>query len=427
MVSTYSTSLRLELMATGDQSGTWGVTTNTNLGTLLEQAITGVLSVSQGDVANLTLTNNNGASDQARNALIDLTGAMSAARNVVVPAANKLYFVRNSTTGGYSVTVKTNAGTGIAVPPTTGRWLYCDGTNVLDAYAGPFTPSVNDGAALGLVATAWSDLFLASGGVINWASGDATITHATDSLTLSVAGAGPTTTPVVLINTSGVRMNIGAPGAGVLVGPTAFAPVTSLGSALGDTTHMWAGLFLGAAGVINWDNGDVTETHSTNLLTWAGATNGYVFNSATGGNTMRLTGAQNPQLSLMTSSGTATMRNWAIATNSTTAGDFQILQSADNAAVPTSGRLIIQDGGAAAFTSQLTVASTVATPAAGSTSARLLFGTTAGFGIYYGSGAPTVSAAQGSIYLRSDGSSTATRLYVNTNGTTGWTNFTSAT
>jgi len=67
-----------------------------------------------------------------------------------------------------------------------------------------------------------------------------------------------------------------------------------------------------------------------------------------------------------------------------------------------------------------------ATPASGSTAARLIFGTTAGFGIYYGSGAPTVSAAQGSLYLRSDGSSTSTRLYVNTTGSTTWTNFTSA-
>lgn len=72
------------------------------------------------------------------------------------------------------------------------------------------------------------------------------------------------------------------------------------------------------------------------------------------------------------------------------------------------------------------IASLTATPAGGSTSARLLFGTTAGFGIYYGSGAPTVSAAQGSIYLRSDGSSTSTRMYVNTDGSTTWTNVTTA-
>lgn len=77
-------------------------------------------------------------------------------------------------------------------------------------------------------------------------------------------------------------------------------------------------------------------------------------------------------------------------------------------------------------TGEVTVRPDVATPAAGSTSARLLFGTTAGFGIYYGSGAPTVSAAQGSIYLRSDGSSTSTRMYVNTTGSTTWTNVTTA-
>jgi hypothetical protein len=65
----------------------------------------------------------------------------------------------------------------------------------------------------------------------------------------------------------------------------------------------------------------------------------------------------------------------------------------------------------------------LSTPAGGSTDARLLFGSTTGFGIYIGSGAPTVSAAQGSLYLRSDGSSASTRLYGNTNGSTTWTNF----
>lgn len=75
----------------------------------------------------------------------------------------------------------------------------------------------------------------------------------------------------------------------------------------------------------------------------------------------------------------------------------------------------------------VTIADGTATPAGGSVTARLLFGSTAGFGVYYGSGVPTVSAGQGSIYLRSDGSSTSTRMYVNTNGTTGWTAVTTAT
>ena len=69
----------------------------------------------------------------------------------------------------------------------------------------------------------------------------------------------------------------------------------------------------------------------------------------------------------------------------------------------------------------------IATPAGGATTCRLVFGTTAGFGVYFGSGVPTVSAAQGSLYLCSNGSSTSTRLYVNTNGTTGWTAITTAT
>ena len=77
-----------------------------------------------------------------------------------------------------------------------------------------------------------------------------------------------------------------------------------------------------------------------------------------------------------------------------------------------------------AATGNITADSTVA-PAAGGMAA-FLASSTAGLGIYVGSGAPTISAAQGSIYLRTDGSSTSTRLYVNTNGTTGWTNVTTA-
>lgn len=78
------------------------------------------------------------------------------------------------------------------------------------------------------------------------------------------------------------------------------------------------------------------------------------------------------------------------------------------------------------YAGETTLKYTTATPAAGSTAARVLFGTTAAFGIYYGSGAPTVVAAQGSIYIRSDGSGIANRLYVATDGAGTWTNFVSA-
>jgi hypothetical protein len=171
MASTYSTSLRLELMATGDQSGTWGDTTNTNLGTLLEQAITGVLSVAQGDTT-LTLTSTDGASDQARNAVVNLTGAMTSAQNVVVPDANKLYLIKNSTTGGFAVTVKTASGTGVAVLPETSQWVYADGTNVVRGLVGNGVPDANGNIAAN-----------------NFLSGYATTATAAGTTVLTVASA----------------------------------------------------------------------------------------------------------------------------------------------------------------------------------------------------------------------------------------------
>ncbi len=80
-MATYSTSLKLTLLANGEGAGTWGQTTNTNLGTLLEQAITGVQSIVMTD-ANYTLSNLNGASDEARNAILVVTGTNAAVRDI---------------------------------------------------------------------------------------------------------------------------------------------------------------------------------------------------------------------------------------------------------------------------------------------------------------------------------------------------------
>lgn len=132
MPSTYSSKLRLELIGAGEQSGTWGTTTNTNLGTLLEQAIAGVSAVVMTD-ANYTLTSSNGSSDEARNAVLQVTGTLTAARNVTCPTASKLYLVYNNTTGGFAITVKTAAGSGISVANGKKMFVYCDGTNVVDA------------------------------------------------------------------------------------------------------------------------------------------------------------------------------------------------------------------------------------------------------------------------------------------------------
>lgn len=139
MPSTFSPNLRFELIAAGEQVGTWGDTTNRNLGTLIEQAIAGIAPISLPDT-DYTLTAAQGVSDQARCAILAFTGALTAARNVIAPSVSKTYVVRNNTLGGQNVILKTAAGTGIAIPPGQSTLVFCDGTNFfggLTYIAGP--------------------------------------------------------------------------------------------------------------------------------------------------------------------------------------------------------------------------------------------------------------------------------------------------
>jgi hypothetical protein len=127
-MTTFSTALKLELIGDGQQSGTWGQTTNKNLGTLLEQAITGVQSIVMTD-SNYTMTSLNGVSDESRNAVLVVTGTNSAARQVIAPLVNKLYTVVNNTTGGYDITIGGATGTAVTVPNGFTMLVYCDGAN----------------------------------------------------------------------------------------------------------------------------------------------------------------------------------------------------------------------------------------------------------------------------------------------------------
>lgn len=129
MTSTYSPNLALELIGTGDQPGTWGTTTNNNLGTLLEQAISGYTTQAITDGADTVLTMSNGASCTARNMVIELTGALTAARTLIVPNNRKLYFIYNNTSGGFGVTVKTASGAGVLVRNEQRVALLCNSTN----------------------------------------------------------------------------------------------------------------------------------------------------------------------------------------------------------------------------------------------------------------------------------------------------------
>lgn len=128
MASTYSPTLRIELIGDGDQSGIWGQTTNNNLGTLLEQAITGVVTITMVD-ANYTLTNYNGVADEARNAVIIATGTNSVQRDIIAPLVEKVYTIKNSTTGGYAIRIIGASGSGVVIPNGVTASVYCDGTN----------------------------------------------------------------------------------------------------------------------------------------------------------------------------------------------------------------------------------------------------------------------------------------------------------
>jgi len=141
MASTYSPSLKITLPGDGDQAGIWGQTTNTNLGTLIEQAITGVVSIVMSN-ANYTLSNFNGVSDEARNAVLVVTGANSAVRDVIPPVVEKLYTVVNNTSGGFAIRVIGASGTGVSIPPGITTLVYCDGTNFIEAMSSG-TTSVN--------------------------------------------------------------------------------------------------------------------------------------------------------------------------------------------------------------------------------------------------------------------------------------------
>lgn len=166
MSSTYST-LKFELIATGEQSGTWGATTDTNIGTAIEQSIVGMATLSSSDftanVATLTLTNTNAAQNARALCLNIAAGAVSAAGTINVPAIQKPYVIINGSS--YTVTVKVSGLTGVAVPAGTRTVVYNNGTDVGDQVN--FLTSLTLGTALP-VASGGSGSTTASGARTNF-------------------------------------------------------------------------------------------------------------------------------------------------------------------------------------------------------------------------------------------------------------------
>jgi hypothetical protein len=131
-MASYTTSLRLIQPATGEYPGSWGTQANNGLTALVDTSVAGTATITM-VAADYTLSTANGATDEARAAVLNVTGTPGAARNIIVPAVSKIYVVFNNTTGGFAQTVKTSAGTGISVPNGASAYLRCNGTDVVEA------------------------------------------------------------------------------------------------------------------------------------------------------------------------------------------------------------------------------------------------------------------------------------------------------
>jgi hypothetical protein len=134
MANTTSASLKLTVQQTGENSGTWGQITNTNL-LILEQAIGGYAGVGLNATTGATLVFSNGALSNGKNQIIKLTGTITSAVNVTIPdSIEKTYIVENATSGAFTVTFKTSSGTGVTWAATDKgkKMVYSDGTNVLE-------------------------------------------------------------------------------------------------------------------------------------------------------------------------------------------------------------------------------------------------------------------------------------------------------
>ena len=141
MASSYSTDLKLELMVTGENSGTWGDKTNTNLN-LVQQAIAGYEAVSiAGGAQTTALAMTDATLSNARNAVVEFTGTITGNQIVTIPdGIEKTYYIYNNTTGAFTVQFKTVTGTGPTFTATDKGYkiVYSDGTDVIEV---PTTPA----------------------------------------------------------------------------------------------------------------------------------------------------------------------------------------------------------------------------------------------------------------------------------------------
>jgi hypothetical protein len=204
MASSYSTDLKLEIQVTGENAGTWGDITNTNL-VILQQAIAGYSGISiAGGAGNTDLTFSNGLQSNGKNAVIELTGTITGNRTVTITTAsgvkNKVYVIRNSTSGAFTVTVLVQGQTGVTFSATDKgtKILYLNGTDVVDSNIGKLSNDYTPTLAANLSTNAKNIVVASTYGIIDANANEQLLftqtASATNEITIAnaAAGSGPT-------------------------------------------------------------------------------------------------------------------------------------------------------------------------------------------------------------------------------------------
>jgi len=277
MASTYSP-LKIELIGTGDQSGTWGNTTNINLGTAIEEAITGSADVAfSSSNITLTLTDTNG-SQIARNLRLNLTGTSGGARNLTVPDIEKFYIITNGLAN--DVTVKNTTGTTYTIPAGTTGQVFSTGAGI-KAGSSFFEGSILSNAAIIL----GGEIDATPIGTISASTGKFTNLEATGTLTLSAllsvnqGGTGAATFTSGALLKGNTTSAIQAASAADIVGQIGSTAVTNATNAVNATTITNAGGWnvtpSGTNLYFNYNGTNVAVLTSTGDFTVIGNVTGY--------------------------------------------------------------------------------------------------------------------------------------------------------